>query len=43
MEGEGRFVQLSFSAELDTVSHSGPLYKLRFIGVAGQFYSIVVS
>ena len=38
---EGRLVQLSFSPAFDRVSHCGMLYKLRSIGVGGQFLFIV--
>ena len=38
---EGRLVQLEFSAAFDRVSHHGLLYKLRSIGVRGQFLSRV--
>ena len=38
---EGRLVQLDFSAAFDRVSHRGLLYKLKAIGVAGQFLSVV--
>ena len=38
---KGRLVQLDFSAAFDRVSHRGLLYKLRSIGVGGQFLSIV--
>ena len=39
---EGRLVQLDFSTAFDRVSHCGMLYKLRSIGVEGQFLSIVL-
>ena len=38
---EGGLVQLDCSAAFDRVSHCGLLYKLRSIGVAGPFLSIV--
>ena len=38
---EGRLVQLDFSAAFVEVNHRGLLYKLRSIGVGGQFLSIV--
>ena len=38
---EGRFVILDFAAAFDRVSHRGLLYKVRFIGVGGQFLFIV--
>ena len=38
---EGRLVQLNFSAPFDIVSHCCLLYKLRFIGIGGQFLSTV--
>ena len=38
---EGRLVQLDLSAAFDRVSHGGLLYKLRSIGIGGQFLSIV--
>ena len=37
---EGRYVQLDFSAAFDRVSHRGLLYKLRSIGIGGQFLFI---
>ena len=38
---EGRLVQLDFSAEFDRANHRALLYKLRSIGVGGQFLSNV--
>ena len=38
---EGRLVQLDFSAAFDRFSHWCPLYKLRSIGIGGQFLHIV--
>ena len=38
---EGRLIQLDFSAAFDRVRHCGLLYKLRSIGVGGQFLSVV--
>ena len=38
---ERRLVQLNFSASFDRVTHCGLLYKLRSIGVGGQFFFIV--
>ena len=38
---EGQLVQLDFLAVFDRVSHHALLYKLRSIGVGGQFLSIV--
>ena len=38
---EKRLVQFNFSAALDRVSHRSLLYKQIFIGVGGQFFSIV--
>ena len=40
---EGRLVQLVFLVAFYTVSHCGVLYKLRSIGVGGQFLSIVLE
>ena len=37
---EERLVQLDFSAASNRVNHCGLLYKLRSIGVGGQFWSI---
>ena len=38
---KGRLVQLVFLAAFDRVNYHGLLYKLRSIGVAGQFLTIV--
>ena len=38
---ERSLVQLDSPAAFDRVSHSGLLYMLKFIGVAGQFFSKV--
>ena len=38
---ERRLVLLDFSATFDRISHRDLLYKLRSIGVGGQFLSIV--
>ena len=37
---EPYIVQLDFSAAFDRVSHSGLLFKLKFIGVSGRVLSI---
>ena len=39
---EGRLVQLNFSTAFDKVRHRALFYKLRSIGVEGQFLSIVL-
>ena len=38
---KGRLVQLDFSVAFGSINHCGLLYKLRCIGVGGQFLSIV--
>ena len=38
---EARIIQLDFSAAFDMVSRCGLLYKVKSIGVGGQFLSIV--
>ena len=38
---KGRLVKLDFSAAFDRVSPGGLLYKLRSVGVGGQFLAIV--
>ena len=38
---ERKLVQLDFSTTVDRVSHRGLLYKLRSIGVGGQFLFII--
>ena len=38
---ERRLVQLDFSAAFDKIGHCDSLYKLRSIGIGGQFLSIV--
>ena len=37
---ESYIVQLDFSAAIDRVSHSGLLFKLKYIGVGGSGLSI---
>ena len=38
---EERLFQLNFSAAFDSVGHLGLLYKLKSIGVGGQFLPMV--
>ena len=38
---EGRLVHLNFSDAFDKISHCGLLYKIRSVGVGGQFQFIV--
>ena len=40
---EKKLVQLDFSAVMDRVSHSAMLYTLSYVGVGGQFLSIVLE
>ena len=40
---ERRLVKLDFSATYERASHCGLLYKLRYIGVGGQFLSAVLQ
>ena len=40
---ESYLVQFDFSAAFDIVSHSGVLFKLKFIGVGGSVLSIYTA
>ena len=40
---ESYIVQLDFSAAFDRMSHSGLLFKLKFIGVGGSVLSICIE
>ena len=36
-------MQVDFSAAFDCISHSGLLYKLRYVGVGGAVFDVIAS
>ena len=40
---EARIVQIDFSAAFDRVNHQGILYKLRYVGIGGFVFSVLMQ